>query len=55
MLVDVNTVWTSGIQIRSDYAGKSILCSLLVYLEGKMCFETYYKADKYTFSPRRIL
>lgn len=54
-MVDVNTLWTSEIQSRSDYAGESILCSLSVYLEGEMCFETYYKTDKYAFSPRNVL
>ena len=54
-MVDVNTVWIPEIQSRSDYAGESILFSLLVYLEGKMFFETYYKTDKYAFSPRNIL
>lgn len=55
ILVDVNSVWISEIQSRSDYAGESILCSLSVYLEGEMCFETYYKTDKYAFSPRNVL
>lgn len=29
----------------------SVLGSLLVYLGGKRCFETYYKTHKYAFSP----
>lgn len=32
----------------------SVLGSLLVYLGGKRCFETYHKTDKYTFSPINI-